>query len=449
MCCCSCKKKCFDQISDTEKQAIFSRFYSLGSKNEQDIFIQGLITSSDVKQHRTREAQPKRQRMFSFKYHVLVKDQRKEVCYNSFLSLLAISDKRVKRNRNLSLLGKSPCDMRGQNASANAFPEQVRRCVHEHIASFPVKRSHYSGREYNYLDSNLNLTIMFQLFKEKYPTVEVSYSYYCKFFNENFKLAFGRPQVDVCSICEQLNIKIKDTRLSETVRRCAVGEMIVHKRKAKKFYTTLKHESEKKDEPQVLAICFDYMQNIQLPVTPVGETFYYNQLTVNVFCVHNIRENRATFYIYHEGTAKKTPDEVCSFLYNYISQYDDQNIRELHLYSDNCWGQNKNHALVRFMLSLTDNGCFNKICHFFPIRGHSFLPCDRNFALVKKALKKHDRIFTLHQITELIIQSSQKHKFTVKEVSTEEVYNFKDHWSKYYKKKMYLRRNISSWGCSR
>lgn len=429
-----CKRKCFEQISDEEKLAIMSRFYNLGSKDEQDVFIQGLINQLDVKQRRVKEENLKRKRNASFKYHILLQNERKEVCYNAFLSLLSVTDKRVKRIRNLLLQAKSPRDLRGKNSSANAFPEQVRMCVYEHINSFPVKQSHYSDREFNYLDSNLNLTMMYHLYKEKYPTTEVSYSYYCKFFNENFKLSFGRPQVDVCSTCEQLNIKIRNNHLSEAVRRCAAGELIVHKRRSKKFYTALKEESQNKDAPNILALCFDFMQNIQLPVTPVGEVFYYNQLTMNVFCIHNIKENHATFYVYHEGTAKKTPNEVCSFLLDYISQQQYKNFEELRLYSDNCWGQNKNHSIIRLLLSLTDNKRFQKIQHYFPMRGHSFLPCDRNFAVIKRALKKHDRLYTVHQVTEVIATSSRQHKFTVKEVSTHEIRNFKDYWPKFYKK---------------
>ncbi|KAJ4426942.1 hypothetical protein ANN_26741 [Periplaneta americana] len=67
-----------------------------------------------------------------------------------------------------------------------------------------------------------------------------------------------------------------------------------------------------KDQHHVLAIAFDYMQNISLPVIPVQGTFYLRQLNVNSFCIHDVKKNHATLYIYNEGIAKKGPNE-CTY----------------------------------------------------------------------------------------------------------------------------------------
>ncbi|KAJ8883543.1 hypothetical protein PR048_015387, partial [Dryococelus australis] len=70
------------------------------------------------------------------------------------------------------------------------------------------------------------------------------------------------------------------------------------------------------------------MQNISLPCIPVQELFYYRQLSV-----------------------------------------------------DACGGQNMNNCTIRFLLSLTDTNRFDIIIHRFPILGHSYLACDRDFSL--------------------------------------------------------------------
>lgn len=175
-------------------------------------------------------------------------------------------------------------------------------------------------------------------------------------------------------------------------RRTESAELVVHKRKASKFYSRMKKEVESKGEPHVLAICFDLMQNVQLPRIPVQETFYLLQLTTSAFCVHDIKKNEAFIYLYHEGTAKKGPNDVCSLVYDFLMNASPQ-YTELHVYSDNCGRQNKNHSLARMLLALTDTNRFSKIEHFFPVRGHSFLPYDRDFAIIKKSLKRHDRIY--------------------------------------------------------
>lgn len=77
---------------------------------------------------------------------------------------------------------------------------------------------------------------------------------------------------------------------------------------SKKFYSRLQSEvcpDKSKDQHHVLAIAFDYMQNMSLPVIPVQGTFYLRQLNVNSFCIHDVKKNHATLYIYNEGIAKK------------------------------------------------------------------------------------------------------------------------------------------------
>lgn len=82
---------------------------------------------------------------------------------------------------------------------------------------------------------------MHKLFLEKQHqlTGTVKYEYYLKHFHENFGYTFGRPQVDVCPCCEELNAKIKSSFLNDVAKRSAVAELIVHKRRAQKVYTKL------------------------------------------------------------------------------------------------------------------------------------------------------------------------------------------------------------------
>nr|CAI5840496.1 unnamed protein product [Callosobruchus analis] len=51
-----------------------------------------------------------------------------------------------------------------------------------------------------------------------------------------------------------------------------------------------------------------------------------------------------------------------------------KNHKELHLFSDNCWGQSKNHTVIRMLLSLTDCGLFEKIIHYYTVRDIPFFP---------------------------------------------------------------------------
>lgn len=431
---CGCKKKCTEKILDVEKEEIFQKFYEISSKNEQDMFLQGLILCKEIKRRRPRTEGAKK-RGNSFSYYILLGSGRKEVCHNAFLGLYGISSERVKRIRRLLQAGCTPVDKRGKQKSRNAMKPSAIISVSEHISMFPTKQTHYGTREFNYLDAGLNVKIMYSLFMEKNPTSKIKYEYYNKIFRENFNLSFGRPQVDVCNECETISLKLKNKSLNETSKRVAEAELMVHKRRAKKFYNSLKASKEAcRNQDNVLAISFDYMQNLQLPRCPAQDLFYLSQLTVSVFGVHNMKTDDAVFFLYHEGQARKSPNEVCSFLLKYINSYVGEHITELHLFCDNCPGQNKNHAFLRFCSALVSSGRFAKVEIFFPIRGHSFLPCDRDFGVIKRKLRKIDRVYTPMDYVEMIVTSSAKHRFTVHLVDSSQIKDFRNWWVKYFKK---------------
>lgn len=77
--------------------------------------------------------------------------------------------------------------------------------------------------------------------------------------------------MDTCCTCEELQLKLKSPHLNDVAKRTATAELLVHKRKSKKFYTTLQFEKsqEAKQEEHVLSLSFDFMQNISMPKIPV------------------------------------------------------------------------------------------------------------------------------------------------------------------------------------
>jgi hypothetical protein len=209
---------------------------------------------------------------------------------------------------------------------------------------------------------------MHELFQEKYPSANVSYKYYLKFFKENFSLAFGRPQNDMCCVREQLSQKPKSPHLNENAKQVAAAELMVHRRRSKNFYTAMKNVKEKcSNNDDIIGLTLDYIQNVSLSDIPVQEMFYYRHLWVFNFCVHDLKTGKAVFYSYHEGEGKKDPDEVCSFLLDYVSNHVPERVKELYLFSDNCSSQNRNDTAVRFLAALTASKRFHKIVHYFPL----------------------------------------------------------------------------------
>jgi hypothetical protein len=148
----------------------------------------------------------------------------------------------------------------------------------------------------------------------------------------------------------------------------ATAELTVHRSKPKKLYSVFKasHEHSKKND-DVLDVSFDYMPYLQLPRIPAQHLFYPRQLTA-CFCVHDMKSDIRVMYHYREGSANTGTNKVCSLLYHYSFYCVPTNIKELHLFSANCLGQDKNHTVIRFLQALTDSGKFKKIHQFFPIK---------------------------------------------------------------------------------
>lgn len=129
------------------------------------------------------------------------------------------------------------------------------------------------------------------------------------------------------------------TDLNNTAKRTATAELLVHKNRASKFYRNFKKTTDlTKQDRSILSLCFDFMSTVDLPKLPVQEVYYYRQLSVNTFGIHNMNNNSVFCYVYHEGIGRKTPDDVCSFLIHYLENYVSNEYEELHLFCDNCGG---------------------------------------------------------------------------------------------------------------
>lgn len=236
-----CRKNCFSNISEEDRLTIFNHFYnSYSSKDAQDIFLQSLIDVEDVRRRRPGGIEVKKGREKSFRYNLMVGSQRREVWLSAFLAVLSVTKKRIRRLRTLKMEGKSPVDKRGKHTSFS-LPPDTKFKVHEHVESFPVKESHYCGMQVQYLHADLNVKTMYEMFRKKYPDTKIGYSFYFKYFKDNFNLRFGQPQVDCCCTCEELKLKLKSPHLNDAAKRTAAADLAVHVRRSKKnLYSSAK-----------------------------------------------------------------------------------------------------------------------------------------------------------------------------------------------------------------
>ena len=73
-------------------------------------------------------------------------------------------------------------------------------------------------------------------------------------------------------------------------------------------------------------------------------------------------------------------------------------------YSDSCFGQNKNTQMTCFWRCLIFDGQFVRIDHKFLVRGHTYLPNDRDFTLIEK--KKGSAMVHLPEDREEVVRDA-------------------------------------------
>lgn len=78
-------------------------------------------------------------------------------------------------------------------------------------------------------------------------------------------------------------------------------------------------------------------------------------------------------------------------LFHFVTEILNQTVRELIIFCDSCAGQNKNYTVIRFIHHLIfEAKRFDTIKMVFPIRGHSYLECDKSMGLANQ--KSHAEI---------------------------------------------------------
>jgi hypothetical protein len=91
-------------------------------------------------------------------------------------------------------------------------------------------------------------------------------------------------------------------------------------------------------------------------------------------------------YTFTEGMFLKNANSICTFILDAILKEFRPEHKEIVLHSDNCFGQNKNFTMMKFTTLLSKT--FNvKVSHLFPVVGHSYSVCNRNFSSHTRRLK--------------------------------------------------------------
>ena len=410
-----CLKKCCEQFSENLQSQEFKTFYNFSDKSLADAYVAKSMTNLVRK---SSLVDPKKPRVNIWKYELVVFGKRFTVCKNFLIALYQISKKRIETVQAKLKKGGDCRDKRGNHSNRpHKFSYNVRVLMKEHLALIPSRKSHYSTRtNLNYFENpELNVKKLFELFQNYYERqtntpLKMGYHSYFKIFRTEFSYGFRRPKTDVCNFCTECTTKLKQNPNDP----CRVDfDLHVKKKEARQ---KLKKEFilKAKSDPSYLVLEFDYSQNYAIPRLNVNDQFYKRMLWLYAFNVHVHNDDASYFYTYTENQGAKNSNSVASFLHDCLKQNLKKfsNVKTIVLLSDATSGQNRNITITKFCswFSRVHN---LSIVQLFPVRGHSFSQCDRNFGLIRASIKKREIIGTAKPYLEAMVLARKKSPFIV------------------------------------
>lgn len=234
---------------------------------------------------------------------------------------------------------------------------------------------------------DLSIRKMHNLFKIKHPNTSISYSLYRKVFIKDFKLRFGAPRSDTCKVCDKLFARLVLAEREEE-RKEIQQESELHHKKADAAYKQLSEDGKNEN---AVTLSVDLQQVLFTPVLTHSDVYYQRQYSSYNLGIHNVTKNEANMFLWHEVIAKRGSKEIGSCLLTYVTstflKLQPNEERKLIVWSDRCVGQNNNKNMLCMYMYLIRIGYFSEVHQKFLVTGHSFLPCDRDFALIERRRK--------------------------------------------------------------
>ena len=376
---------------------LFVQFYKL-SEREQANYLMGLVQLSHVQRRRHGQYNDPVQsrRQSTVYYQVPNKDgMLVQVCKKTFLDIFSVSVKKIqnivaqKKTSNIGCV-----DRRLTHIKKFKYTTADRTLVKNHINSLPRQESHYGRAKSNkeYLSPELNINRLYNSFKDKFPETNISSKYYRKIFKTDFpNLSFQPPRTDTCKECDSLNCLIK-AKNSES--ESAKTKLELHHKRYKVALENMAQDSKSCVDPlsTFSVISIDMQQVMFIPALTHSDMFYKRQLSCYNFGCHLSDCNKGYMCMWHKGTGGRGGDEIASCLLYLLNRAEITYKKKLVIWYDNCAAQNKNRMMVFLMLFLVAHEVFDEVTQKFLMSGHSFLSCDRDFAMIEKRKRRSSLI---------------------------------------------------------
>ena len=419
--CDHCRLKCHEKITEVERLGILNAYWELPSNEEKWMFI---INHSDkYTKRRTTTGKTHSRRSTTYAYYLESENARIQVCKKFFLATLHISDKVVIiSHRRKTAYGTTTPDMRGK-IGHRPRKEADRVSIREHIALIDRVPSHYTRKDSarEYISGELNLRKIYDLYMSwcaEKLIVPCKRSLYEHVFRSEYNISFHSPKKDQCEYCTKY--------ANSTTEQKAEMQQQYDNHQRNKVRAREAKDAEKaraEQDATVVTAVYDLEQVLQCPALEVSVMYYKRKLSVYNFTVYELATHDGHCFMWHEGQAKRGGNDIATCVYNFSVHKASAGAKELHFFSDQCMGQNKNQFIAFMYYFITCSTSVEVITHSYLECGHTMNEGDSMHSTIESA-KKNQQIFCPEQYYFLARAARKQKPYIVHEMTTDDFIDF-------------------------
>lgn len=427
---CKCNRNCAMKIGVKRQRDIFDEFYQFKSWSQKTLFLWSLVQSHDVKKKIIPITQLKKIQTKNSYYLTDVNGMTHQVCLSFLINCLQISRATMNRSIRLKISNPTATERRGGYRNRNRFTiVNDILFLKAYINKFPRYKSHYQPSKSNstasYLPPTWNIIRMYReysLICRASKRRVLSEWMFRTIFNTEFNLRFKHLKVDTCKTCDRIECRLKCANARE--------HLILEKEKedhnaveGKYRDIFIKSIDDAIGDEHTELLTFDLQRALEMPRLSTSIAYYKRKLWLYNLCIYDEKRRIGYMYAWPETIASRGAQEIGACLCRHFREKLPPSTRKLILYSDSCYGQNRNQKLALILKKFLDEWTHSNLVieqRYF-IVGHSYNSCDRCFGLISTQSKITENIFIPQHWIQTIRQAKKSDPlFVVNEMKKED-----------------------------
>ena len=442
---CPCSLNCQKQLSQDEIISNRAFFRSLDKNVRNSILITQLKSMLSHSEYSASARSKKTRKRNKFDYRISID---RPVCKSVFLFYYGETPKRLYRLKSYVTQKSITIPIHGNygRTPTNAYRMSDREQVKSFIVNFTsIHGLPDPGRDIRKGKGKLRVLLPSIM---SYNSVHQQYAINCKvsggspiayrtflkiWQDELPHVKFNDPKTDLCMTCEDFKKRLNQvaSALDENKEKKKAQihkealEHLKHTKKERLFYKAnakianeyyqkiaAEKNHQKPSKPNSKRIMahysWDFAQQLHYPFEDqqVGPIFFKTPRRAQLFgvCSEGIPRQH-NYLIDEERFPGKNANTVISLLDHFFTNYG-LGEKWVHLTADNCVGQNKNNALLQYMMYRVLTGLHDKITLSFLIVGHTKFSPDGYFGLIKRHYRR-SQVYTYNQLADIVESSSR------------------------------------------